>query len=166
MVRQKSLLRVIALYLIAIIFVAFNITSIKVLSIATIFPLLDVMMVFYFAIFRQTFGIWFIFLMGIWCDALTGNDLGITSLCYIIMVKFFLTINQKMLIRENFIQIWQQFVAFSFVIIALKWGLLSVLEGTFIGITVPLIQFLISVFLYVPIHKFFDYLSLKLLGDD
>ena len=166
MVRQKSLLRVIALYLIAIIFVAFNITSIKVLSIATIFPLLDVMMVFYFAIFRQNFGIWFIFLMGIWCDALTGNDLGITSLCYIIMVKFFLTINHKMLIRENFIQIWQQFVAFSFVIISLKWGLLSVLEGTFIGITVPLIQFLISVFLYVPMHKFFDYLSLKLLGDD
>ena len=82
------------------------------------------------------------------------------------MVKFFLTINHKMLIRENFIQIWQQFVAFSFVIIALKWGLLSVLEGTFIGITVPLIQFLISVFLYVPMHKFFDYLSLKLLGDD
>jgi rod shape-determining protein MreD len=165
MVRQKSLLRVIALYLIAIIFVAFNITSIKVLSIATIFPLLDVMMVFYFAIFCQTFGIWFIFLMGIWCDALTGNDLGITSLCYIIMVKFFLTINQKMLIRENFIQIWQQFVAFCFVIIAMKWGILSIIEGSVFSLTVPLAQFLLSIFLYVPMHKFFDYLSVKLLGD-
>ena len=166
MIQQKSLLKIIALYIIAIVSVAFNITSIKILSIATVFPLIDVMMVFYFAIFRQYFGIWFIFLMGIWCDALTGNDLGITSLCYIILVKFFLTINQKMLIRENFIQIWQQFVAFCFVIIVIKWGALSMLEGSFYSLSVPLAQFLLSVFLYVPMHKFFDYLSAKLLGDN
>ncbi len=92
--------------------------------------------------------------------------MGITSLCYIILVKFFLTINQKMLIRENFIQIWQQFVTFCFIIISMKWGLLSMLESSFYNVTVPLVQFLLSVFLYVPMHKFFDILSAKLLEDD
>ena len=70
------------------------------------------------------------------------------------------------MILENFIQIWQQFVAFCFVIIVIKWGALSILEGSFYGLTVPLAQFLLSVFLYVPMHKFFDYLSAKLLGDN
>jgi uncharacterized membrane protein YqjE len=35
MIQQKSLLKIITLYLIAIVFVAFNIVSIKILSIAT-----------------------------------------------------------------------------------------------------------------------------------
>ena len=165
MIKQRSLLKIIALYLIAIVFVAFNITSIKILSIATVFPLIDVMMVFYFAIFRQYFGIWFIFLMGIWSDALTGNDLGITSLCYIILVKFFLTINQKMLIRENFIQIWQQFVAFCFLFLCMKWTIFVILNGKPISIGSLFMQLILSSFCYVLMHMLFDYLSAKLLGE-
>ncbi|MFM7620391.1 MAG: rod shape-determining protein MreD [Alphaproteobacteria bacterium] len=166
MIKQHSVIKIIALYLIAIIFVAFNLTSIKIPAISTVFPMLDFMMVFYFAIFCQRFGIWFIFLLGIWNDALTGNALGVTSLCYILLVKFFLTINQKMLIRENFIQIWQQFIAFCFVIIATKWALLSLLDGTMHSLIVPSSQFLLAVFLYVPMHKLFDILNDKLLQGD
>lgn len=165
MVNQHSLLKVIILYLIAIVFVAFNLNSIKIPSIAIVFPMLDVMIIFYFAIFRQIFGIWFIFILGIWSDALTGNPLGISSLCYILLIKLLLTINQKMLIRENFVQIWQQFIAFCFIVLIAKWGLLSILEGSFYSLSVPSAQFLLSILLYVPMHKFFDILSQKLLGD-
>lgn len=163
MIKQHSIFKIIVLYLIAIIFVAFNLTSIKIPAISAVFPMLDIMMVFYFAIFRQRFSIWFIFLLGIWNDALTGNSLGVTSLCYILLVKFFLTINQKMLIRENFIQIWQQFIAFCFVIIVTKWALLSVLDGAVHSLIVPSSQFLLAVFLYVPMHRFFDILNDKLM---
>lgn len=165
MTNQHSLLKIIVIYLVAIIFVAFNLNSIKIPAIATVFPMLDLMIIFYFAVFRQVFGIWFIFILGIWSDALTGNSLGISSLCYILLIKFFITINHKMLIRENFIQIWQQFIAFCFVILVAKWGLISILEASFHSITVPSAQFLLSILLYVPMHKFFDILSEKLMGD-
>ena len=165
MIKEQSMLKVIALYILAIISVAFNITSIKIPFVASLFPLIDVMIIFYFAIFRQFFGIWFIFLLGIWSDALTGNPLGIAALLYILLVKFFMVINSKMLSRENFIQIWQQFVAFCFVVIFIKLFMLSMLQGSSMSLTIPVAQFLFSVFLYIPMHKFCDLLSVKLLGE-
>ncbi len=68
-----------------------------------------------------------------------------------------------MIIRENFQQIWQQFIAFCFLFLLVKWLILSAFNASFSSVVTPLVQFILSSALYVLMHKFFDYLSEKLL---
>ncbi len=166
MFEQKSILRVVLLHLIAILFVILNVSNIRIAGLSHIIPLFDLMMIFYFAAFKNTFGIWFIFLLGIWNDALNGSPLGTTPLCYILLVKIFSVLNQKMVIKENFRQVWQQFIAFCFLFLTMKWLILSIFNGQFISITNALVQLVLSSCLYVLMHKFFDYLSRKLLEEN
>ncbi len=165
MLEQKSISRVIVLHLIAVLFVITNVSDIKIAGLSNLLPLFDLMMIFYFAIFRNNFSIWFVFLLGIWSDALNGNPLGTTSLCYILLIKFFSLINSKMMLRENFKQIWQQFVSFCFLFLLMKWMILSIFNGTLCSIVTPLVQLALSSSLYILMHKFFDYLSQKLLEE-
>ena len=166
MLQEKSISQIIFLHLIAIFFVILNVSNIKISGFLIVMPMIDLMMVFYFTVFRQSFGLWFIFLLGIWSDALNGNPLGTTSLCYILITRFFLMINHKIMVKENFNQIWRQFIFFCLLFLLMKWMILSFLSGVFYGINVPLIQLVFSSLVYVVMHKFFDYLSQKLLSDN
>ena len=163
MLNQNSLPRIAALHLIAILFVIFNISDIRIAGLTSVIPLFDLMMIFSFAVFKNVFSIWFIFLLGIWCDALNGNPLGITSLCYILLVKLFLAMNIRMMIQENFDQLWRQFIAFCFLFLLMKWTMLSIFNGAVYAVISPLVQLALSSVLYVVMHKFFDYLGQKLL---
>lgn len=124
------------------------------------------MMVFYFAVFYRVFGLWFIFLLGIWNDALNGNPLGLTPLCYIVLIKIFITLNQRLVIRENFKQLWQQFAIFCFCFLCLKWIILSMFNAAFYSVTTILVQFILTTSFYVLMHKFFDYLYQKLIEEN
>ncbi|MDX2083403.1 MAG: rod shape-determining protein MreD [Rickettsiales bacterium] len=163
MLEQKSISRIVILHLVAILLVILNVSDIRIAGLADLIPLFDLMAVFYFVVFKSVFGVWFIFLLGIWNDALNGNPLGVTALCYIILTKFFLLLNHKLMIRENFKQIWQQFIAFCFCFLLMKWLILSIFNGDFYSLNTVLVQFILSSVLYVIMHKFFDYLSVKLL---
>lgn len=165
MFAEKSISRVAILHLIAVLFVIFNITDIKIGGLAKLIPLFDLMIIFYFAVFRRTFGLWFIFLLGIWNDALNGNPLGLTPLCYIALIKIFITLNQRLVIRENFKQLWQQFTIFCFCFLCLKWMILSGFNGAFYSVVTILVQFILTTSFYVLMHKFFDYLYQKLVEE-
>ena len=160
---QNTTLPTIALHLIAVLFVIMNVSSFNVAGFANVVPLFDLMAIFYFAVFKNIFAIWFIFLLGIWSDALNDNMLGTTALCYILLIKFFLLLNQKMLIRENFKQVCEQFALFCFLFLLMKWAILSIIGGTFYSIVTPLVQMVLSSVFYVLMHKFLDFLSSKLL---
>ncbi len=166
MFEQQSILRIAALHLIAVLFVIINVSDIRIAGLSHVIPLFDLMMIFYFAAFKNTFGVWFVFILGIWNDALNGNPLGTTALCYILLIKFFSVLNNKMMIKESFRQIWQQFITFSVLFLLMKWMILSVFNGQFIAVTNAIIQLVISAVIYVPMHKFFDYLSKKMLGEN
>ncbi len=109
---------------------------------------------------------WFIFLLGIWNDALNGNPLGLTPLCYITLIKIFITLNQRLVIRENFKQLWQQFAIFCFCFLCLKWMILSVFNTAFYSVITILVQFVLTTSFYVLMHKFFDYLYQKLIEEN
>lgn len=160
---QKTTLPTLAPHLIAVLFVIMNVSSFNVAGFANVIPLFDLMAIFYFAVFKNIFAIWFIFLLGIWSDALNDNMLGATALCYILLIKFFLLLNQKMLIRENFKQVCEQFALFCFLFLLMKWAILSIIGGTFYSIITPLVQLVLSSVFYVLMHKFLDFLSSKLL---
>ncbi len=166
MPEKKSISQAIILHLIAVFFVIINVSDIKVGGLSHVLPLFDLMAVFYFGVFKKTFGVWFIFLLGIWNDSLVGNPLGTTSLCYILLVKIFLVLNQKMMVSENFQHIWRQFISFCFLFLSIKWLLVSILNSQFTSIVGVVVAFILNTIVYIPIHKFFDYLSQKLLGED
>ncbi len=166
MFEQKSVFRIIILHLIAIFFVILNVSNIKIAGLSHVLPLFDLMAVFYFSIFRREFGIWFIFFMGVWNDALVGNPLGTTSLCYILLVKIFLVINQKMSVKENFQHVWRQFIIFCFLFLSIKWLLVSLLNSQFTSIVGVIVAIVLNSVAYVLVHKIFDYLSQKLLGEN
>ncbi|MBU6339433.1 MAG: rod shape-determining protein MreD [Rickettsiales bacterium] len=166
MLGQKSISKVVALHFIAILFVIFNISDVKIAGLTNVIPLFDLMMIFYFAVFRNDFDLWFVFLMGIWNDAITGNTLGVTALCYILLVKLFIILNRKLNIRDNFQHILKQFIFFAFVFLLMKWVLLSLFSGALYNAKILLVQFILSSVFYVVMHKFFDYLSIKLLGNE
>jgi cell shape-determining protein MreD len=144
MLEEKSLSRIVMLHLIAVLFVIMNVSDIRISGLSNLIPLFDLMIIFYFGAFKNVFSIWFIFLLGIWNDALNGNPLGTTALCYILLVKFFSLLNSKMIIRENFQQIWQQFIAFCFLFLLMKFMILSVFNGAFLSVITPLVQLIKS----------------------
>jgi len=161
---QSNPIKVLILHLVAVLFTIFNLTTINIFNGSNIIPLFDVMIIFYFTVYKEgVFGLWFLFLLGIWSDALSGFPLGITSLSYISSVKFFNLINNKMEIKENFQQLFKQFAAFAFAVLFLKWIFLSIYSSNFYNIISPIIQLITSLIFYVIMHRFFDYLNQKLL---
>ncbi|HLD76716.1 MAG TPA: hypothetical protein VI861_01140 [Rickettsiales bacterium] len=142
-----------------------NIFNIEIAGFARVIPLFDVMMIFYFTVFLPVFGLWFIFLLGIWADALNGNPLGMTSLIYIFLIKFFTILNQKMVIRDEFRQLWQQFVIFCACFLFLKWSFLSLFNGAIYSLITIFVQLILSAVFYVIMHKFFDFLNRKLIEE-
>ena len=162
---SNNLRNVFVLQVVAILFAMLNLSNIKIEYVADFLPLFDVMIIYYFTIIRpQIFAIWFLFLLGIISDAINGFPLGLTSLCYIITIKLFNTLNQRMVMKENFQQILGQFIVFVFSILLLKWLLLSLYHLKVYNIIRPIIQLVITTTLYVLMHKFFDYLDKKLLN--
>ncbi len=165
MFAQKSISKTIFFHLIAIFIVMLNIVNIEIAGFSRVIPLFDVMLVFYFVVFRQVFALWFIFLLGLWADALNGNPLGMSSLIYIFLTKFFIILNQKMVIRDEFKQLWQQFIAFCTCFLLLKWSFLSLSSGASYSFVTILLQLILSAVFYVVVHKFFDFLNRKLIEE-
>jgi hypothetical protein len=60
---QKTTLPTLAPHLIAVLFVIMNVSSFNVAGFANVIPLFDLMAIFYFAVFKNIFAIWFIFLL-------------------------------------------------------------------------------------------------------
>lgn len=166
MPEHTSTLRIVGIHLLAVFLVMLNISNIEISGLSRVVPLFDVMAVFYFAIFRNLFAIWFVFLLGVWSDALTGDPLGLTALCYILLIEFFLTLNDNMMIRENFLQIWKQFMAFLFLFLLMKWSILSIFNHAAYSVITPFLQLALSGLIYALMHKLFDYLSGEIFEGD
>lgn len=166
MLTAKYILKNLIFYIIAIIFTSFNICTIKIAGLQSVIASFDVVSIFYFAVFKNLFGLWFIFLLGIWGDALSNNAIGISSLSYIVMVKFFQVANNKLIIKENFYQIWKQFSLFFAFILIIKWLLLSMIASNFYPVYKLLMQLILTVSFYPIIHKFLNFFSKKITGEN
>ena len=159
MIKDNPILRLLGLHLLAVFFAMLNISNVEIAGFSGALPLFDVMIIFYFAVFRNVFSVWFLFILGIWADALNGDPLGLTALCYILLTKFFVALNDRTMMRENFYQILQQFVAFCFLFLLIKWSILSVFNRAAYTVVTPLLQIILSSLFYVLLHKFLTHIS-------
>ncbi len=157
MTDKREIIGKIFAHLLAILSVMFSVLDIRIAGFSAILPLFDLIIIFYFAIFRNIFAIWFLFLLGLYHDSLNGNMVGITSLCYILSVKIFNILNHRLIIRKSFEQIWQQFSAFMIVFLIFKWALLSIFSLSFYSINIVIIQIILTSVLYILSHKYLSY---------
>lgn len=157
MINKQEIAINIAVHIVAILSVMVSALDIKIAGIALTIPLFDLIVIFYFAIFKDILAIWFLFILGLYHDSINGNIIGVTSLCYILSVKTFNILNYKLVIRKSFDQIWQQFMAFMIVFLILKWIMLSALNSTFYSVNTMIIQMVLTSALYVLSHKCLSY---------
>jgi len=165
MVRNNSLVKLALLYLVLVFFVIFNIFDVGVIGFSNILPLFDVAAIFYFAVYKRFISTWFVFLIGLWADSLMGSALGVSSLCYIALISLFSFLNHKMYIRDNFVQIWQQFIVFCFLFLMSRYLVLCLINGSFYDALDLFVRFVITSLLYVSLHRLFDYMSRKLMEE-
>lgn len=152
-----SLTKNIVFHALAILCVVMNISSLQIGGMSHIIPSLDVIIIFYFAVFREEFSVWFLFLLGIWNDALSGNPLGTTAICYIFLVKIFNILNKKLVISDEFRQILQQFIIFISLFFVLKLLILSAFNANDYDTKIVIIQIIISSLTYIVVHKLFSF---------
>ena len=163
---STNIRNIFVLQIIAVLFAMLNLSNIKIEYVADFLPLFDVMIIYYFAVLKpDVFMVWFLFLLGIISDSINGFPLGVTSICYILLVKLFRILNQRMVMQENFHQIFGQFIAFTFSILFLKWAIISIYHFKTYNIISPIIQLVVTCTIYVLMHRVFDYLDKKLLGN-
>lgn len=165
MVENNSFIKIVLLHLLLIFFVILNVFNIGVIGFSNIFPLFDIAAIFYFSVYKKYISTWFVFLIGVWADSLSGTSLGVSSLCYISLISLFSFLDQKMYIRDNFKQIWQQFVVFCFLFLMLRYLISAMMDGVSYGVVDLFIRFVITSLLYVSLHKLFDYISQRLKED-
>ena len=152
-------------YIFAIFAVIINVTNIKIIGINSLIPSFEIMIIFYAMMISNFFGIWFVFILGIWSDALNSTHLGISSLSYIIVIKFFHLLYEKFLEKENFAQILLHFSIFIILFQFLKTIFLTIIDKHLYNISHLIIQISLTISLYPMLHYFFNYLDSKIKED-
>lgn len=161
--RVSVIFKLIVLHFIAISLVIFNFVPLKIGGVTGLSLMFDLMMVHYFSVYRNyIFSNWFLFLLGIWHDSLHALPLGVTSLTYIVAVKFFTIINQRLVSKSDFSWLWQQFIFFAVFISLIKWMILSLYHSQAYPLLPIIMQIIISSLIYPIMYKLFEYLNDRL----
>lgn len=122
-------------------------------SLLGFFPLLDIIFIYYWAIYRpDTVPLWFIFLMGIILDIFYGMPLGVTSL---VNMCLYLMINsqRKLLGTEPFIVLWGLVIVLALAVLSIKWVLFMAVIGENLSFKSAAIQWLLTILLYPLLHN-------------
>jgi rod shape-determining protein MreD len=127
------------------------------------FPLLELMALYYWSIFRPTLlPNWLLLVLGLIYDLLHGNIIGIkalTNLAY----KYFITSQRRLFINQPFIVIWSGFIIISAIdYIVMMITQLGIHFLNKINITQSLLHWLLNIFLYVIIHLILNKIYLSL----
>ena len=162
MLKYKAIAVKIFYYLFVIFAVTLNISNIKIIAINSLIPCFEIATIFYSIAMNNIFGLWFVFIVGIWSDSVNSTHLGISYLCYIIVIKFFHLLYEKIFIKENFSHILMHFSFFIFLFQFLKISFLIIIDKHFYDISRLLIQSLLTIAIYPMLHYFFDYLDNKI----
>ncbi len=158
---HTNITKLFIIYIITIIFTVMHlVTSDFFLNKNIALPLFELMIIYYFTIHKNNiFGLWFIILIGLWSDAISGSPLGFTSLIYIVIIKIYHIINQKISTKESFAETLIEFIIFLTIILTLKWLFLSIYYNNLYNFIPFLSQIIISSITYILMHRFFNFLD-------
>ena len=124
-----------------------------------VMPALPLIPIFYWGRFGGAeISYWFVFIIGILTDAITGTPLGLSAILYLLFLAV-LHAQSKYIHKEGFVIIWGYFMILLAGISFLQWLIISSLNGQFYATIPALIQLLVSISIYPLFHQFFDKIS-------
>jgi len=125
-----------------------NALPLHVPYISTATPLLPLMAVFHFGLFRaQYLPNWLALLFGLLIDVVSGGPLGVNALAFL-CVRYFVDANQRFLIDKPFLFIWFGYALVSAIAVALCWSLSALLMWQPIDPRPAMFQYLMSLAIY------------------
>lgn len=111
-------------------------------------PLLPLMAVFHFGLFRPIYlPNWLALLFGLLLDVMTGGPLGVNALVFL-CVRHFVQANQRFMVDKPFLFIWFGYALVSAVAVAGAWALTAFLMWTTIDPRPAIFQYLMSLAIY------------------
>jgi rod shape-determining protein MreD len=128
-------------------------------GISYIMPLLPLIPIFYWGIMQATeMPYWFVFLIGLLMDVVSGIPLGLSALLYVL---FLITIHtqSKYIHKEGFVIIWGYFMMLLAIIFILEWLIISFSGNQMQAIPAAIIQWLLTISFYPIFHRLFDNVS-------
>ena len=130
-----------------------NIIPFDIRNISILTPFITYCIIYFFTIKRpETLPYPAILIIGFFNDILESNVLGISSLCFLLF-QIIINSQKKYIINNTFFMMWGGFV-FCLSIILLITLLLSkfVFNISYLPLYVIFMEWIISIFLYVPVH--------------
>jgi rod shape-determining protein MreD len=142
--------------LITLCFVVLYILPKHIGGLGNVMPPLHLVVMFYWGMLHiKSIPYWFVFLVGLLLDALTGLPLGASSLVYLLFMLL-MRIQRKYVHKEGFLIKWALFSALLLVMAGLQWLLVTSLGTTAHALFPLFIQWLITVCFYPAMSRVFD----------
>jgi rod shape-determining protein MreD len=119
-------------------------------------PALPMIPMFYWGLLHaREMPYWFVFVIGLVMDSISGAPLGLSSLLYMFFLAM-LHAQRKYIVKEGFVIKWGYFGALLALMLAIQWTVMFALTGQPQGFGQALLQWLLTIFCYPPLHKAFD----------
>lgn len=139
--------------LLAVLLVLLTSIPLKIPGVAYFLPMVEVMMIYYWCIYRpDAMPNWFVFALGIFRDALAGVPLGVNALTNVLLRSAVVMMREKY-IKVPFLFVWQGFMVFACMAMAVKWVLFSFIFDQLLGLNMAVMQLLLSVAVYPLFHS-------------
>lgn len=134
----------------------FCLTSTHLAGLSRFMPSLPLIPIFYWGLVQaREMPYWFVFLLGLIMDSVSGQPLGLTSLIYIF---FLITLHaqRKYFYKESFVIKWGYFCAMVGAASIANWFVLSVFYGGMQSFGPGFLQWLLTICCYPLMHHLFD----------
>ncbi|MGE0153363.1 MAG: hypothetical protein AB7R90_12170 [Reyranellaceae bacterium] len=146
--RLDGLARVLSPFAICLLLVLIAVAPLRVPVVATASPLLPLMAVYHFGLFRPALlPHWLVLLFGLLIDLLAGSPVGVNAVV-LLMVRHFVEANQRFLVDKPFAVIWFGYALASAGAVAGTWALTCFLVWLPIDPRPAIFQYLIALALY------------------
>jgi rod shape-determining protein MreD len=140
--------RVLSPFCICLLFILISVAPLRLPVLSTAAPLLPLMAVYHFGLFRPTLlPHWLVLLFGLLVDLLAGTPVGVNAVVWL-MVRYFVEANQRFLVDKPFMVIWFGYALASAGAVAGTWALTCFLLWMPIDPRPAIFQYLIALALY------------------
>ena len=148
--------------LITLFLLAFYLVPKRISGLDSFMPLLPMIPIFFWSVhYPKSIPYWFVFLIGIIQDSVTGQPLGLSSLLNIIFLVM-IQAQYKYIHKEGFVIQWVYFCMLLLAITVLHFLLIAIFYMDMHGIKPALIQWFLTVCCYPLLHRGFEALHQRI----
>jgi hypothetical protein len=149
-------------YLFSLALICLNISTVSKLDFGVIVPFFDVIAIFYLVLVMPVFGLWWVFFLSIWQDAITELPIGITAISYIITIKMLKFIMNNSHNEMSFYNIIKSFIIFIAIFFTIKITLLNFIVDDRPDVAKLMVKVFLTISIYPLSDKFFNHITGKI----